>query len=91
MCGVEEPECDEPWRYHVDTTAVVERRPAERMHDPAQRPFRRRVLGPTWNVQERGTRPDQHQAGIFLVGPGFDPILLNEVMDGKLHGVQPPD
>lgn len=77
-----------PRRDDVDPAAIVVRRAAQRVHHAPGCPLGRRVLRAPRAVEEGGARADEDEACVLLCGRGLRPVLLDEVVEGELGGVQ---
>lgn len=77
-----------PRRDDVHAAAVVVRGPPQRVHDPPRGPLGCRVLRAPGAVEEGGARPDEDEACVLLCRRGLLAVLLDEVVEGELGGVQ---
>lgn len=83
LVGMLSPRTDD-----VDSTAVVEGRPSQRVHDPSYGPFRSGILGNPQTIQKCCARTNQDQARILLVRRRRLSVLLDEIVLRQLGRVQ---
>jgi hypothetical protein len=81
---------DLPRRDNVDATAIMMRRPPQRMHDTPHPPLACLILRRPRAIHVPGRTADQHQARILLRTRLYLAILANKVMAGQLGRVQGP-
>jgi hypothetical protein len=81
---------DLPRRNDVDATAIMVRRPPQRMHDPPHSPLACLILRRPRAIHVPGRTADQHQARILLRIRLHLAILADEVMAGQLGRVEGP-